>query len=508
MKSSSSLAGRAVLAVILMVGFYLLALAISAVLLYLPIAEVLYLHHVTPKLDLICLIAGFVILWSVVPRFDRFKASGPRLTPEKNPRLFTEIESVATSVGQTMPAEVYLVSDVNGWVSQRGGLMGFGSRRVMGLGLPLLRTLNQSQFRAVLAHEFGHYYGGDTKLGPWIYKTRNTIMRTLSGLGRGSWIQKPFLWYGKMFLRITHAISRRQEFVADELAARTVGSKPLITGLSKIHGAGSVFGLFWRNECVPVLHAGFRPPLAEGFSQFLQANPIDTAIKRGLEEELKSGKVNPYDTHPPLKERIAAVENLPPGKMDDNDPPALSLLQDVPGLEQQLFQAIAPAEAAKLKPVDWAEVCARVYLPQWIELVKKNTGALNKITPESLSASAGDRKTFGKQFVDASGKNVDAKNAEALAGVVIGAALVLAISRKGGKPVAKPGESVSVILGSHTLEPFGLLESLATGRITAEAWRDQVAALGITSANLGETGTTGSDGQIPSEDNSRYQPKG
>jgi len=49
---------------------------------------------------------------------------------------------------------------------------------------------------------------------------------------------------------------------------------------------------------------------------------------------------------------------------------------------------------------------------------------------------------------------------------------------------------------------------LATARITAEAWRDQVAALGITSANLGETGTTGSDGQIPSEDNSRYQPKG
>jgi Zn-dependent protease with chaperone function len=34
--------------------------------------------------------------------------------------------------------------------------MGFGSRRVMGLGLPLLQALNVSQLEAVLAHEFGH----------------------------------------------------------------------------------------------------------------------------------------------------------------------------------------------------------------------------------------------------------------------------------------------------------------------------------------------------------------
>ena len=27
----------------------------------------------------------------------------------------------------------------------------------------------------MLAHEFGHFYGGDTKLGPWIYKTRAAI---------------------------------------------------------------------------------------------------------------------------------------------------------------------------------------------------------------------------------------------------------------------------------------------------------------------------------------------
>jgi Zn-dependent protease with chaperone function len=91
-----------------------------------------------------------------------------------------------------MPAEVYLVPDVNAWVMQRGGLMDFGSRRVMGLGLPLMRILTCSQLRAMLAHEFGHYHGGDTKIGPWIYKTRGAIVRTVNSLGSGSWLQKPF----------------------------------------------------------------------------------------------------------------------------------------------------------------------------------------------------------------------------------------------------------------------------------------------------------------------------
>ena len=243
---------------------------------------------------------------------------------------------MAKSVGQATPAEVFLVPDVNAWVAQRGGIMGFGSRRVMGLGLPLMRMLTRSQFRAVLAHEFGHYHGGDTKLGPWIYKTRGAIGRTIDSLGDGSFIRLPFFWYGKMFLRITHAVSRRQEFVADELAARAVGSQPLIGGLRTVHGVAPAFNAYWFNECAPVLNAGFRPPLTEGFRQFVQSGKVAEAIGKHLDEELKEGKSNPYDTHPPLRERIAAVEKLPPGDVGRDDPAAITLLGDVPALENQL----------------------------------------------------------------------------------------------------------------------------------------------------------------------------
>jgi hypothetical protein len=48
--------------------------------------------------------------------------------------------------------EVYLIGEPNAWVTVRRGMMGFGGRRIMGLGLPLLGALNISQFRAILAH--------------------------------------------------------------------------------------------------------------------------------------------------------------------------------------------------------------------------------------------------------------------------------------------------------------------------------------------------------------------
>jgi Zn-dependent protease with chaperone function len=166
---SSSLAFRAVLALLLMVGFYVLALAVAGLLIFLIFIQIAS-RIFNAYLSVFCLFGAWIIMWSIFPRIDRFIPPGPRLEAKNHPRLFAELESIAGAVGQPMPAEVYLIPEVNAWVGQRGGFMGIGSRRIMGLGLPLLETLNVSQLEAVLVHEFGHYYRGDTRLGPWVYK--------------------------------------------------------------------------------------------------------------------------------------------------------------------------------------------------------------------------------------------------------------------------------------------------------------------------------------------------
>src|SRR3990167_5217976 len=135
-----SLAARALVALALMVGFYALAIIIAVVLLYLPYAEVVYAHRLHPKLAIVCIVGAGVILWSIVPRPDRFLPPGPRLETAAHPRLFQRLTAVAQAVGQPMPAEVYLAPEVNAWVAQRGGWMGFGSRRVMGGGCRFFRS--------------------------------------------------------------------------------------------------------------------------------------------------------------------------------------------------------------------------------------------------------------------------------------------------------------------------------------------------------------------------------
>jgi hypothetical protein len=122
--------GRAVLAIGLMVGFYALALALTAGLFWIPYADWVYLHRVHPKIALLCLGAGGAILFAILPRVDKFEPPGPQLRDADHPRLFSLIRDVATATQQELPTEVYLLSDVNAWVTHRGGVMGIPSCRI------------------------------------------------------------------------------------------------------------------------------------------------------------------------------------------------------------------------------------------------------------------------------------------------------------------------------------------------------------------------------------------
>jgi heat shock protein HtpX len=492
--NASFVIARAALALLLMIGFYLLALSIAFALLWVPYAEFVYAEHITPKLAIICIVGGLTILWSVLPRWDTFRAPGPLLTREKHPRLFKALELVAGATRQTMPAEVYLVPDVNAWVMQRGGVMGLGGRRVMGLGLPLMRILSCSQFSAVLAHEFGHYHGGDTKIGPWIYKTRGAIGRTLNALGTRSWLQAPFRCYARMFLRVTHAVSRRQEFIADELAARTLGAKPLADGLCSVHRVAPAFDYYWRNECAPVLSAGFLPPLADGFDRFVRARHISASMDKQLEVQLSGGNSDPYDTHPPLRDRIAAIAHLPHGPAQGQELPAASLLDDVPALEKELLAKLAGTdEAGRLKQIVWDEVGACVYIPLWARLVGLNANRLKSVTPDSLGSVATNLKVFGKTLVDPANEPPDDDNAEALANAVVGAAMASLLIQRGGQVDIEPGHEVSVNFGAYNLKPFGLLPTLKNDRATTDTWIAQCAEVGIAGIELATAAPSSKD---------------
>jgi hypothetical protein len=132
------LAQRALLALALMIGFYVLALGIIAFLLWIPYEMYAVVGRVNGRIAGACVITAFAVAVALIPRRDHFEAPGPRLFENEHPQLFALIREVAAATNQPVPAEVYLINDVNAWVAQRGGVMGLGSRPIMGIGLPLI----------------------------------------------------------------------------------------------------------------------------------------------------------------------------------------------------------------------------------------------------------------------------------------------------------------------------------------------------------------------------------
>jgi Zn-dependent protease with chaperone function len=485
-----SIAFRSFLAVLLFVGFYILGLGIAAALLYVPFIDIGGgSFHV--RADFFCVIGAFIIVISLVPRRNKFEQPGPLLQEAEHPRLFAEIRKVAELTGQVMPKEVYLISQVNAWVSQYGGFLGFKTKRIMGLGLTLLQILDISELRAILAHEFGHYYGGDTKLAPLVYRTRSTIERTLSGLSNhSSMLQKPFQVYGNLFLRVTHSVSRAQEFAADKLAVSIAGSEKFISGLTKIHAASEAFDPYWKNELAPVLSSGFLPPVADGFRMFIKAQKISDGLAEKIQSELENPISNKYDTHPPFKNRIDSVKDIHTIVQDNaNNVMAITLMENVQFVEKQLLIFIADKKSVEsLKPIEWNEAAEKVYIPYWEAVMQGQTIGLKDITPLDIPKVARDVSSFAEGLKI--NKNEQISHA-ALANKVIGSALAFILHNKGWSVETFPGESVYFKHDGLSMDPFNVLTDLSSGKLTEADWDEICRNAGIENINIGRVAVGG-----------------
>ncbi len=495
MPKAPSLAGRVLLALALMVGFYVLAIGIALLLFALPVLATMGRATLPFKLLAFCIVIGAMILWSIVPRPDRFQEPGPRLLPERHSRLFAVLTEVAAATNQAMPSEVFLVSGVNAWVTERGGIMGFGSRRVMGLGLPLLQALTIPELRAVIAHEFGHYYGGDTRLGPWVYKTRAAIGRTIETLHRNAALLKgPFIAYGKLFLRITLAVSRRQEFTADALAARTVGARHLETGLGRIHGAALAYTAYWNQEVDPVLRAGFVPPIARGFGHFLTAPGVVDAVSKSISDEIASTESDPFATHPPLRERLEALREFTEAGESGDDKPALMLLEEPEALEHPLLARIVLTDyLSRLKPVAWEDVGLNVWKPFWERVAQQEASAFAGVTVEAIPALARAPGALAERLA-AKGAPDEPDHVRAMHAMDTLALMLAAAVARLGKPIrGLPGEPFRFEMPGGMLDTFAAVRDMVEGRLSPVEWRGLCAEVGISGLLLSEAVAGASD---------------
>ena len=200
-------------------------------------------------------------------------------------------------------------------------------------------------------------------------------------------LQAPFLWYGKQFLKLTHGVSRQQEFVADGVAAAVAGAGAQASALRRVTAAAVAFDAYMRTELLPVVRAGYLPPVAEGFDQFNRVPGVSAKLAEVVQHAEGSANADPFDTHPSLRERLAALGETP---VDDRREPvaAMSLITNVEGTARSLLEHTwGDKNVRGLRPLRWEDVGESVYATEWRAVAARHAAWLAQFTAERIPAS-------------------------------------------------------------------------------------------------------------------------
>jgi Zn-dependent protease with chaperone function len=428
------------------------------------------------------LMMGGTVLWSLLPRKIPFETDGVLIDLARETRLHGEVEALAKALNEKVPDEVYLVPVANAAVLERG------KERIMLLGLPLLQILTVSQFRAILAHEFGHYYAGDTRMGPWVFRARMNMAEVLTRLGRDSvvlsflsrlavvailrWavLSGLSLWW-KLFNRLTQHVSRKQEYRCDELACYLAGSESLEKGLCSVSMAAATFASYWNQIVMPVVASGYRPQLADGYGRFLHAPEIAKAASAVLEKQLVTNAANPMDSHPPLKARIEKARTLWIAIAPEDNRPAVTLFEDLPWLELQLLTKLMPAlKPSGLKPMLWDTAGSDVYVPLWRREISTLAPVLNSVTIYALPDALAKLTEIAGRIPDPPGTLLTREQRAGRAAEAIGHALTLTLIDHGWKLRLQPSQIDLESENGSKMNPQTVIDELRNGNRKADAW--------------------------------------
>jgi Zn-dependent protease with chaperone function len=120
-------------------------------------------------LGLMCLgisVIYFLIKFIFVRSKDE-NASRVEITENQQPRLFAFIRQLSKETHTPFPKKIFISPDFNACVFYNSGFrsMFLPVRKNLEIGLGLVNSINASELKAVIAHEFGHFSQRSMKLG-------------------------------------------------------------------------------------------------------------------------------------------------------------------------------------------------------------------------------------------------------------------------------------------------------------------------------------------------------
>jgi Zn-dependent protease with chaperone function len=313
---------RAVVSLLALIGFYVFAVGLIAGIMI----GAFQLRGVLPGMPWVIAAtggAGLIVLGSLwtLAMWRPGLQPGVDVSPEEAPELWALVTELSEATRTRGPEQVRLTGEVNAAVSEDARFFGlFGGPRRMYLGVPLLQGLSVSQLRAVLTHEFGHFSGTHTRLGPLAYRGWQAIVSTVQQL-QGNVFQWPLRVYMVFYILLSLGMSRSQEREADRLMVQIDGRANAQAALREVylvnlywsHYNSEFLGLGWGSDLAPTADGFFG-----GFEKLLAARADEVAALREkvppaepTEKSRQQMAEEMLNTHPPIGVRIAAMESLP-----------------------------------------------------------------------------------------------------------------------------------------------------------------------------------------------------
>lgn len=237
------------------------------------------------------------------------------LLPESRvPGLRRRVDRLCAQLGARRIDHIVVTPDMNAAVFCRPafGLCG-PMRTTLLLGIPLAHSLTARQLSAVLAHELAHLSAQLDGAGAWSAHLRTWWLRCVDRIeGDRSATARLLLWLlaplARLDLEQSVALSRLDEFEADAVAARAVGSPALAGALIEL----AMKDRFLHDDYwVRVMEqaADRRRPRMRPFREMglgVQVGFVRRDALAGLDHLLRS-EGGGLDTHPSLPERLDAL---------------------------------------------------------------------------------------------------------------------------------------------------------------------------------------------------------
>jgi tetratricopeptide (TPR) repeat protein len=238
---------------------------------------------------------------------------GRSLSYDEAPALWELTRSVAAAVGTRPVDEIRVTPGTDLAVYEKGSFKERShdkARRILILGVGVLNDFKQNGFRAVLAHEYGHFSHRDTAGGDVAIRVNNDMMKFAHGIimsGLAGWWNIGFQFlrvYHFLFRRVTHGATRLQEILADRVAALKYGPQAFEEGLTHVVRKSVEFHSLATEE----INASFQAQraLQNLYELKSESTPdMEEEIKKSLHRETSED-----DTHPSPNDRFRYTRRI------------------------------------------------------------------------------------------------------------------------------------------------------------------------------------------------------